>query len=141
MNWITVLLSVIILMAMFTIGMILIRFLFRPVLRLLSSLSGWQKLATRFPEIESPFEATTWRFCSVRLGGIDYKSCVTITLSEQHVTLKVGFPFRDFHPNLSIPRSAIERGVGSKFWITEFLIAEERTSLWISNRVAQELLK
>jgi hypothetical protein len=141
MNWITVLLSVIILVAMFAIGMILIRFLFRPMLRLLSSLSGWQKLSTRFPEIDGPLEATTWRFCSVRLGGIDYKSCVTITLSEQYVTLKVGFPFRDFHPNLSIPRSVIERGVGSEFWITEFLIADERTSLWVSNRVARKLLQ
>jgi hypothetical protein len=141
MNWITVLLSVIILMAMFAIGMILVRLLFRPMLQLLSSLSGWQKLSTRFPEIDGQFEATTWRFCSVRLGGIDYKSCVTITLSEQHVTLKVGFPFSDFHPNLSIPRSVIERGVGSKFWITEFLIADERTSLWVSNRVARKLLQ
>ena len=141
MNWITVLLSVIILMAMFAIGMILVRLLFRPMLQLLSSLSGWQKLSTRFPEIDGQFEATTWRFCSVRLGGIDYKSCVTIRLSEQYVTLKVGFPFRDFHPNLSIPRSVLEPGVGSKFWITEFLIADERTSLWVSNRVARKLLQ
>jgi type IV secretory pathway VirB6-like protein len=141
MNWITVLLSVIILVAMFAIGMILVRLLFRPMLRLLSSLSGWQNLSTRFPEIDGQFEATTWRFCSVRLGGIDYKSCVTTTLSEEHVTLKVGFPFRDFHPNFSIPCSLLDRGLRSTFWMKEFLITDEQTSLWLSNRVASKLLQ
>jgi hypothetical protein len=141
MNLIAVFLSVLIFVAILAGGLILPRLLFRSMLRLLSSLSGWQQLSLRFPEIDGQFDATTWRFCSVRLGGIDYKSCVAITVSEECVTLRIGFPFRDFHPNLSIPRSLLERGVRSRFWMTEFLITDEQTSLWLNNRVASELLK
>ena len=141
MTLIAALLSVLSLVAMLAVGLILFRLLFRPMLRLLSSLSGWQHLSLRFPEIDGQFDAKTWRFCSVRLGGIDYKSCVTVTLSEQYVTLKIGFPFRDFHPNLSIPRSLLESGLRSTFWLTEFRITDEQTSLWFNNRVASKLLQ
>ena len=141
MNLIAVLLSVLIMVAMLAVGLILFRLLFRPMLRLLSSLSGWQHLSLRFPQIDGQFDARTFWFCSVRLGGVDYKSCVTIRVSEEYVTLGIGFPFRDFHPDVSIPRSLLVRGGRSKFWMTEFLITDEQTSLWLSNRVASELLK
>lgn len=110
-------------------------------LRLLSSISGWNTLASRFPAKEIDTASTVYRFCSVRLGWVDYKSCVSVYLSQNFVSLRIGLPFRDYHPGISIPRSMLKPTTKSTFWLTEFTIDGENTSIWFNKQLAKRLCK
>jgi hypothetical protein len=121
-------------------------FVFQRLLRIvplwvLSSISGWRSLSSRFPENESDPDSTTFRSCSVRLGGVGYGSCVDVLLSQKYVSLHIGWLWRDFHPNICIPRSQLKLGARTKMWWTEFRIDGEDTSIWFSKRIARELVK
>jgi hypothetical protein len=121
-------------------------FLFQRVLRIvplwvLSSMSGWRSLSSRFPEHESDPDSTTFRSCSVQLGGVGYGSCVDVLLSQKYVSLHIVWWCRDFHPNICIPRSQLKLGARTKMWWTEFRIEGEDTSIWFRKRIARELVK
>lgn len=120
---------------------VLQRFLRIVPLWVLSSMSGWRSLSARFPENETDPESTTFRSCTVRLGGVDYGSCVDVLLSQKHVSLHIVWWCRDFHPNICIPRSQLKLGTRTRMWSKEFRIDGEDTSIWFSKRVARELVK
>ncbi len=132
--------AIIIGVVLLVVFLVLARLAFRLPLWIFTSLSGWGNLSSRFPASVSDPEATTYRFCSVRLGVVDYGACVNVLLSQDHVLLRIGFPFRDFHPNICIPRSLLKRGLRTTFWLTEFTIVGEDISIWFGRRISRELI-
>lgn len=127
--------------AMLAAVVVLLRLLVIIPLWLLTSLSGWRNLSFRFPENQSDPDSTTYRSRSVRLGGIDYGSCVDVLLSQKHVSLRIGWWFRAFHPNICIPRSQLKLGARTKMWFTEFRIAGDDTTIWFDKKITREFLK
>lgn len=125
--------------ALLAVFAVLLRLFFKVPLWVLTRMSGWQELAARFPETQTDSDWTKFRFCSVRLGGISYKSCVTILLSKDSVSLHIGLPFRDFHPHIRIPRDRLVPRAGVTIWLREFLIDDDGTTIWLDRRIARQL--
>lgn len=121
------------------VAVVAFRILFKIPLWLISSLSGWHALALRYPETEGDSNATKHSFCTVRLKSIGYGSCVSVFLSPKHISLRMHWPFRDFHPGICIPRSQLRRGTKTTRWLMEFKIVGEDTSIWFTRGVAREL--
>lgn len=87
------------------------------IMQLIAILSGWKKLAARFPAGE-PLEGERFRWVSGRLDGHSrYNNCINVTVSEIGIELSMVFFFRFAHPPLFIPWEAIESLKNSKGWI------------------------
>jgi hypothetical protein len=67
-----------------------------------STIGGWKKIAEKYPDRQSE-QDETFRFCSLLLNRVPYNSCITIRIGEEYLTLAPIFPFRCFHPPISIP--------------------------------------
>lgn len=131
--------AIVISIALLALLAMFLRLIFKVPLWVLTRMSGWQELSARFPETQADSESTRLRFCSVRLGGISYKSCVNVLLSKDAVTLQMQFPFRDFHPNIRIPRKKLVQGSGATMWLQEFLVDDDGLTIWLDKRVARQL--
>jgi hypothetical protein len=72
---------------------------------------GWRTLALRFPATARP-AGQLWTFASgalrTRLLPIHYGSCLTVTVGETGVGVRILFVFRPLHAPLLIPWSAID---------------------------------
>jgi len=119
----------------------LLRLIFKVPLWVLTRMSGWRELSEKFPDTQADPESNKFRFCSVRLGGISYKSCVNVLVSKDAVSLHIGLPFRDFHPNIRLPRNRLLPRSGATMWLQEFLVDDDGLTIWLDKRVARQLGK
>ncbi|TWT78757.1 hypothetical protein CA13_01540 [Planctomycetes bacterium CA13] len=71
---------------------------------LLTFLSGWAKLAERYPDRTLP-DCKAFYCQSGNIGGVNYNSCLTLCVSQRGLGLSVMIPFRIGHPTLWIPWS------------------------------------
>ena len=77
------------------------------VTALLSRMSGWRELAQRYAhKMGTPEESFSFQTASFR-WAINYRSCITIGLSPEGLSLSILKPFRMFHPSILIPWSVI----------------------------------
>ena len=131
--------AIIVMIAMLLLLTAIFRMLFKIPLWLLAAMSGWRELSAKYPDKERGLNEQKLRFCSIRIRGIDYRSCVNILLSQESLTLSIGFPFRDFHPNICIPRSQLLPSSRTTMWLTEYTVSDMETSIWFDKRVSQRL--
>ncbi len=78
------------------------------ILALLSVMSGWALLSRRF-RAKGPSPSGSRHFVSGRLGGVRFRSSLTVGQSATGLYLAVFFIFRPFNPPLLIPWTAILR--------------------------------
>ena len=84
----------------------------------ISRLTGWAKLAERFPADREPDEGLCFRRQYMRLGMSDYNGCLTIRLSPEGLYLAV-WPILVGHAPILIP------------W-RELRVIEERRRRWFA---------
>ncbi|MEO8272185.1 MAG: hypothetical protein ABI557_20915, partial [Aureliella sp.] len=72
------------------------------VLRMLSRLGGWKKLAQRFPATGNE-TGKTFRFQTGYIGWVRYKGVLTLVINPNGLGLSAVFPFRIGHPAVFIP--------------------------------------
>lgn len=74
------------------------------VFLLLSSISGWGKLAARFPaQPKGAKPAPTLTSIALRWSGMRYNNCIEWCADDEHLHLSMAMPFALAHPDLSIP--------------------------------------
>lgn len=108
------------------------------VMASISIVGGWHNLAKLFRQEETTFRVSNgsdgrvekFRWSSLKMGPkffpTNYGNCITVTLSDDGIGLKVMPLFRPLHPPLLIPWSAIESIETGKE-----LLLFERTSIQI----------
>lgn len=109
-------------------------------LRLISKISGWYRLGELFPA-HSDGKGVRFKCCTVCIDKMCYRSCITASINGDFLTLSPIFPFRPYHPAISIPRDRL-RSVPEKarlFRLEKFEIAGTNKSIWLPSRVAHEL--
>ena len=74
---------------------------------LLAHLGGWQVLAQRF-RATAPPGGTRHAGVTARIGGVNYKTALTVHSGAQGIHLAVFALLKMGHPDLFIPWSAIE---------------------------------
>lgn len=95
-------------------------FFWSGVIASISIVGGWHNLAKRFRQQETTFRiggtsdgrAEKFSWSSLKMGPkffpTNYGNCITVTLNDDGIGLKVMPLFRPLHPPLLIPWSAIE---------------------------------
>lgn len=96
------------------VGTAMILFLVSPlvcfgVLHLLSTISGWGVLAIRFPD-QSEIARRTFRFCSIKIGGVNYGSCCRIDECLSGLRVNVFLLFRFRHATIFLPWDKLSAG-------------------------------
>ena len=85
---------------------------------LLSVLSGWGGLASRFPASDS-IQGDHFRFVSGSMGipffPVNYGNCLFVTVSEQGFRVAILFLFRFLTPPMFIPWVQVESAVKKRF--------------------------
>lgn len=137
MQMFRIVLATIVMVAILALLAFVLRMLFKVPLWFVSSMSGWRDLSEDFPSQNYSDYSSVLRFCSLRIRGIDYRSCVTVLVAPEHITLRILAPFRDFHPDISIPISHLQVTSRSTFWFNEFSISDSGKSIWFDNRVSR----
>ena len=89
---------------------------FAGLLVVIAKLSGWTRLAERFPADREPDEGVCFRGQFFRIGWCDYNGCITICVSPDGLYLAV-WPIFVGHRPLLIPWSALR-------------VVEERRRRW-----------
>ncbi|MFO1523114.1 MAG: hypothetical protein U1G05_13940 [Kiritimatiellia bacterium] len=89
------------------------------VLGILSSASGWARLATRFHHPDK-FDGTCHHFQSARMKGVNFNSALVIGVSPQGLYLAQMILFRLFNPPLLIPWAEIHAEPFQTFWSTGY---------------------
>lgn len=78
---------------------------------LLSVMSGWHQLASRF-RATSAIEGQRYRFSSLSLGAgafpMSYRNCIFVTVGRSGFLMSVLFLYRAYHPPIFVPWSAVE---------------------------------
>lgn len=88
-----------------------------------SYISGWRKLAQRFPANRPP-GGERFAIQSASVGGISYNNCMTIYRDEYGLHFYVWFPFRAGHPPMLIPWTEMHRPVESSFLGMKFVTVD-----------------
>ena len=86
------------------VALVVFPFFWCGICQLVSFLGGWSRLATKY-RTEEAANGTTFHMRSGKVGMTEYKSCLTLCISESGIRLSVLFPFRFAHPPLFIPWS------------------------------------
>lgn len=109
-------------------------------LKLIASF-GWGDIAIAYPGKRHP-GGRPFHFCTVGINSMRYRSCVTVTVADDFVALDPMFPFRFFHPSISLPISRLERVCDSvqTFGLTEFRISGTRHAVWFTRRIALQVV-
>ena len=84
------------------------------VLRLLSWMSGWRRLAERFHH-PKPFEGSYYRFQTAHMTGVRFGGVLEIGVGETGLYLVPMILFRLFHPPLLIPWSELRAASVKRF--------------------------
>jgi hypothetical protein len=98
------------------------------VMAKISYFGGWHTLGIRFRREDTKFSidggtpVESYRWTSLKMGSnwfpINYGNCVTVTVGDKGLGLRVMLPFRPMHPPLLIPWSAVEScRLGKEFLI------------------------
>jgi hypothetical protein len=89
---------------------------------LLSVLSGWWSLASRFPAADS-IKGENYRFVSGSMGlgffPVNYGSCLFVTINEKGFRVAILFLFRFLSPPLFIPWAQVESVAEKRFLFME----------------------
>lgn len=87
--------------------------------KILSTISGWMKLATHF-RFSGVFDGQRYHFQSGRMNGVQYSGALEIGVTIDGLYLIPFFLFRLFHPALLIPWDAIQADPKpiKRFWFT-----------------------
>jgi hypothetical protein len=136
MQMFRIVIATIVMVAILALLTFVLRMLFKVPLWFVSSMSGWRDLSEDFPSQNYSDYSLVLRFCSLRIRGIDYRSCVTVLVAPEHITLRILAPFRDFHPDISIPISHLQFTSRSTYWFDEFSISDSGNSIWFDHRVS-----
>jgi hypothetical protein len=72
------------------------------VLYILSLLSGWHRLAQRYPARGEPV-GKTFNLQSARVGWVNYNNALTFIVAPEGIFVSSWGPFRFAHPALTIP--------------------------------------
>lgn len=90
---------------------------------LLSLLSGWGSLASRFPA-EEEIQGERFRFVSGSMGlpffPVNYGNCLFLTINERGFRLRILFPFRFLSPPLFVPWASIDSVVEKRFLLMRY---------------------
>ncbi len=109
----------------------------------LSAMGGWKGFANCYSENDT-FVGEKWYMQSIKVGLVNYGSCVTLGANMQSLYMAVLLPFRLGHPPLSIPYSDIE-GIEAKglvFSYVDLKFAQGSTSkVRLSKKQADRLEK
>lgn len=108
--------------------------------KVISSVSGWGRLAEAFPGgANGP--GRVFRFCTVRVNVMPYRSCITATVGDGSVTLTPMFPFRAFHAPISLPIDRLERLSRSvnAYTLTDYAVRGTGHTIGLPARVASLL--
>jgi hypothetical protein len=105
------------------------------VLRILSYMSGWTQLAERFHHSKK-FQGTYYRFQSVKLGKVNFRSSLEMGVNDQGLFLIPTIIFRLFHKPLLIPWEEI-----SAEPLKKFLFNGYRLSFRSSPGITMEIYK
>lgn len=74
------------------------------VMLLLGSISGWGKIAARFPaQPKGAKPVPTLTSIALRWSGLRYNNCIEWCADDEHLHLSMAMPFALAHPDLSIP--------------------------------------
>jgi hypothetical protein len=96
-----------------------------------SVISGWGKLAEKYPDYDSsqaPWKGWRWG----KFGWVDYKSCIWVSADMRGLHIKTGplFLFRAFHPPICIPWSAIDRvEIRQILWVKVFVFRFDKVNV------------
>ena len=90
------------------------------VLSLLSFIGGWKKLSRLYPLKSSDKNNTAQKYSmsSLKMGFVNYRSCVNISFTETGIILETIKIFSVMHPPLFIPYYKITDAQRGKFFIT-----------------------
>jgi hypothetical protein len=94
---------------------------------LISKMTGWAALATRFGFSGSAFNGVTWKFQSARMRYMgNYNNCLTVGANTQGLYLKAPF-FMAGHPPLFVPWEEITYTDDKILWqpVTRFLLGRD----------------
>lgn len=91
-------------------------YLFCAVATINAVMSGWRKLAGRFPAPQNFAEGQLFKWQSGSVGVSGYSKVLFIRVSAQGLYLACVFPFRLMHPPMLIPWSQVKAIRQKKFW-------------------------
>ena len=106
----------------------------------LIAFSGWREIAIAYPgrRVQS---GERFIFCTVGINFMRYRSCTIVTIDDGYVTIACMFPFRFYHPPISLPVIQLELFSShvKKFGLTEFKIRDTPHSVWLPPRIASRI--
>ena len=109
---------------------------------LIGAVSGWRRLAMRYPEVR-PFTGQLWRFQSGRMrNAMGYNNCLTVGADGLGLHLSVLFLFRVGHAPVFVPWGAVRVSPERWLFLRRFRLDfrdEPGVSLAISDRLAERL--
>ena len=84
------------------LGLILFPFIWLFVLRILASVSGWERLAILFPD---QVQSSLWsiRFRTIVLGSVTYGTCCKIHICTTGIRIQPQLLFRYWHSPIFLP--------------------------------------
>lgn len=112
---------------------------------ILSTRSGWRRLAARFPYKENTDHRKYYPVrMSLGIGTVPvaYGGCVIVRLHPHGLGLSVIFPIRFMHPPLFIPWSEVAgcaREYSARYDVTRITIHKEESVLSFYGRVGEDI--
>lgn len=89
------------------------------ILRILSSASGWGRLAARFQH-PGKFDGTCHHFQSARMKGVNFNSALVIGANREGLYLAPMILFRAFHPPLLVPWAEVGAEPVKTLWFSGY---------------------
>jgi hypothetical protein len=122
--------------------LLLSEYIFAIPARIIASLSGWDSFVSSFP-LNKKRGGTIFRFCTIGINSMQYRSCINLILNEDTVTFSPMFPFRSYHPQFTISINHLRRESKtiSRFGLTKYAIQNFDGVIWLPFRVASNLPK
>jgi hypothetical protein len=77
-------------------------FLWLIILKVISYLSGWNSLTSKYPFIDD-MQVRKYYFQSIKFGSAKYNSCITVGVNEEYLSLGMFFLFKFGHSSITIP--------------------------------------
>jgi hypothetical protein len=90
---------------------------------LLSMISGWRKIAERFPGSATP-TGTRFPMVTGAVGVMGYRNCLKVHVAPEGLHIAVWKMFRFGHPPLFIPWSEIRNATTRKLFFAENIVFE-----------------
>lgn len=104
------------------------------VLSLLSLIGGWKKQSRIYPlkSTDKADNAVRYSMSSLKMGFVNYRSCVNISFTETGIILETIKIFSIMHPPLFIPYYKISDAQQGKFFITytSFRIGDKKITIY-----------